>query len=334
MTESVLFNVLYVAYFLVTLGYAFTMFSRRRGVILGCRGLLATTFLLHTGVIAERWYLAGRPPMSNMFETLVFLSWGIALVYLLVELKYGLRILGTPAALGALLSLGLATLVFPGTIEPLMPALQHSFWLTTHVSFCFFGYGAFTVGYLMCLLLLLRRNDWHRFAAAYVTGLSLVAAVAGVALVQMHRREIWVLPLNLATTLGVPLAVMVLAAPVMPLVSLLVRGMKLETTVPAADVLETALHRTLILGFLFLSLGIATGSIWAQQSWGRYWGWDPKETWSLVTWLIYGIYLHVRFSWRKQGVVSTWLAILGFWAVIFTYFGVNFLLSGLHSYAS
>ena len=334
MTESVLFNILYIAYFVTTLFYAFTIFTTRRGVVLAGRGLLLVTLLLHTAVIAERWGMAGRPPMSNMFETLVFLGWGIALVYLTVEIKYGLRVLGMPAVLAALLSLGLATLVFPGTIEPLMPALQNSFWLTTHVSFCFFGYGAFSIGYLMCLLLLIRRTDGHRNAGCYLVALSVTALVAPVVMIELRLHGVMTLTLTVPVAIAVTAVCAAVAGLLTVPVALLARVAKLDSTVKNPDVLETALHRTLLLGFLFLSIGIVTGSVWAQEAWGRYWGWDPKETWSFITWLIYGIHLHVRFGWQKRGVLTIWLAILGYWAVVFTYFGVNFLLSGLHSYAA
>lgn len=99
------------------------------------------------------------------------------------------------------------------------------------------------------------------------------------------------------------------------------------------DDLDLLNHRVIILGFLFLSAGIATGSIWAHSAWGAYWQWDPKETWSLITWLIYATILHARLrGWYGKKIAI--LSICGFCSVLFTYFGVNFLLSGLHSYAS
>jgi cytochrome c-type biogenesis protein CcsB len=271
--------------------------------------------------------------MSNMFETLVFFSWCTVLVYLIFDLRYGLRILGAPASLAALLSLGFATLVFPGTIEPLMPALQSSFWLTTHVSFCLLGYAALAVGYLMCLISLMRRTDWHRHAACYVAGLTLAAMAVGVTAVRLQRGGILQLSFDLPTATVLVLVAMVAAGLLTPGFRALVHWVKLDAELGEGDRLENGMYQSIALGFVFLSVGIITGSIWAHRAWGRYWGWDPKETWSLITWLIYGIYLHVRFGWRKKGVLTTWLAILGFWAVIFTYFGVNYLLAGLHSYA-
>jgi len=93
-------------------------------------------------------------------------------------------------------------------------------------------------------------------------------------------------------------------------------------------------YQMVLFGFLWLSLGIITGSVWADLAWGTYWSWDPKETWSLITWLIYAALLHARAvkGWRGNRVA--WLSIIGFCCVLFTYFGVNFLLGGLHSYAN
>jgi cytochrome c-type biogenesis protein CcsB len=91
--------------------------------------------------------------------------------------------------------------------------------------------------------------------------------------------------------------------------------------------------KTISFGFLFLTVGIITGAVWANSAWGTYWSWDPKETWSLITWFIYAIYLHCRYMRGWNGKRAAWIAIIGFASVIFTYVGVNLLLSGLHSYA-
>jgi cytochrome c-type biogenesis protein CcsB len=96
--------------------------------------------------------------------------------------------------------------------------------------------------------------------------------------------------------------------------------------------MDRLIYRAVVLGFIFLTLGILTGAVWAEQAWGRYWSWDPKETWSLITWFIYAGLLHARLVKGWAGRRIAWLAVLGFLAVLFTYFGVSFLLPGLHSY--
>jgi cytochrome c-type biogenesis protein CcsB len=103
---------------------------------------------------------------------------------------------------------------------------------------------------------------------------------------------------------------------------------------PAARQLEQFNYQMIVFGFLWLSLGIITGSIWANSAWGTYWSWDPKETWSLITWLVYAALLHARTMQGWRGRRVAWLSVAGFACVLFTYFGVNFLLSGLHSYAT
>ncbi len=101
--------------------------------------------------------------------------------------------------------------------------------------------------------------------------------------------------------------------------------------IPAGGAFEELLYQSALLGFIFLSLGIATGSIWAHSAWGSYWSWDPKETWSLITWIVYALMLHARAirGWRGKRMV--WLSLVGFASVLFTYLGVNYL-DSLHSY--
>lgn len=102
---------------------------------------------------------------------------------------------------------------------------------------------------------------------------------------------------------------------------------------PEWDRLDLISYRAISLGFLFLTLVIVTGAIWAERAWGRYWSWDPKETWSLITWIIYALYLHMRLTKGWRGKKAAWFAVIGFICVVFTYIGVNTLLPGLHSYA-
>jgi ABC-type transport system involved in cytochrome c biogenesis permease subunit len=103
---------------------------------------------------------------------------------------------------------------------------------------------------------------------------------------------------------------------------------------PEAERLDDYSYKTILVGFPFMTLLIITGAVWAHYAWGRYWGWDPKETWSLITWFVYAIYLHLRISRSWQGRPPAYISILGFFSVIFTYLGVNLLLSGLHSYGA
>lgn len=101
---------------------------------------------------------------------------------------------------------------------------------------------------------------------------------------------------------------------------------------PALKVLDEVSYKLIFIGVPFLTIMLVTGAVWAEYAWGRFWSWDPKETWALITWLVYAIYLHTRFMRGFKGKKAAWLSVLGFAAVIFTFFGVSYLLPGLHSY--
>ena len=107
---------------------------------------------------------------------------------------------------------------------------------------------------------------------------------------------------------------------------------RIAQTIPDEKTLDLIIYRAVALGFLFLTLCMITGAIWANNAWGSYWNWDPKETWSLITWIIYAVFLHLRIRKGMAGKKAALFAVLGFVCVIFTYIGVNTLLSGLHSY--
>jgi cytochrome c-type biogenesis protein CcsB len=102
---------------------------------------------------------------------------------------------------------------------------------------------------------------------------------------------------------------------------------------PQAAALDVVAFRSVAVGFPLLTVGIAIGAYWGNMAWGRYWGWDPKETSSLVTWLIYGVYLHLRAVRGWRGISGAWVLVVAYLSVLFTYFGVNLAISGLHSYA-
>ena len=101
---------------------------------------------------------------------------------------------------------------------------------------------------------------------------------------------------------------------------------------PALKVLDEASYKLIFIGVPFLTIMIVTGAVWAEYAWGSFWSWDPKETWALITWLVYALYLHTRFMKGFKGKRAAWLSVLGFAAVIFTFFGVSYLLPGMHSY--
>jgi cytochrome c-type biogenesis protein CcsB len=234
-------------------------------------------FLLHFVGFVVRWWESqatgyGYLPLSNLYESLVFFSWSIILIYLILDLGYRWRTLGVWASPMAALAIA-STQIVPGVsadIRPLIPALQSN-WLGIHVITCFLGYAAFTIAF----------------------GVSLVYLLQARREAQDKRPYAWL---------------------------------------PGSSTLDDLNYKAVIIGFPLLTLGIITGAAWAHYAWGSYWSWDPKETWSLITWFIYAAFLHARYTHEWRGKKTAVLSIVGFAAVIFTYFGVSYLLSGLHSY--
>ncbi len=246
-------------------------------------GFTIIAWLIQTGGIILRWFESydmgfGHAPLTNMYESVVFFSWTIALFYLVMEWKFRIRILGLFALPFAFLAMAYASF---GTnisreISPLIPALQSN-WLIAHVITCFVGYAAFTVAAGLGLMFFIKFNREDT---------------------SQHQ------------------------------------GGRSVFVIPDSDIIEDLIYKSMLFGFIWLSAGIITGAVWANSAWGTYWSWDPKETWSLITWFIYAITLHSRYTRGWKGKTLAWMAVLGFVSVIFTYYGVNFFLSGLHSYGS
>jgi len=279
MTSSLLLSVTTFAYLLCTVLYLSGTIFRVKPLLTAGTIAGAATLLVQTVGIGLRWMESyrigyGHAPLSNMYESLVFASWAIMLIYLVFEWRTRQRALGVFPSLFSFLAMAYASFSIDSKIQPLVPALKSN-WLIAHVMTCFLGYSAFAVSFGLSALYLITRRS------------GVISNSSGGA------------------------------------VSIL----------PSAPQLEWFNYQLVLFGFLWLSIGIITGSIWANSAWGTYWSWDPKETWSLITWFIYAAILHARNlqSWRGEKIA--WLSMLGFVCVLFTYFGVNFLLSGLHSYA-
>jgi cytochrome c-type biogenesis protein CcsB len=281
MISTKIFSTVTFLYLLATLLYFIYLAFRSERLGKVAAGVSWITLLLHTAGILWRWAESyqmsiGHAPLSNMYESLVFFSWCIALLYLLWEWKLNSRVVGAFAMPFAFLFIAYASLA-PGVsarIDPLIPALQSN-WLHAHVLTCFLSYASFAIS----------------------CGISIMF------LAKLRKKE---------------------------------RGEKeggLITLFPSLDSLDTLVYKTIAVGFPLLTIGIVTGAAWANYAWGSYWSWDPKETWSLITWFVYAIFLHARLAREWRGKRTAALSIIGFAAVIFTYFGVNYVLSGLHSYA-
>ncbi|MDI6704307.1 MAG: c-type cytochrome biogenesis protein CcsB [bacterium] len=266
MRSEIYLGLSFFSYLLATLFYVGLQLFKHNLIGIFATSITTLGFLSHTIGLILRTKEASHPPFTNMYESVVFFSWAIILIYLFIEHRFKSKIIGIFVLPIVLLAIGYAS-VLPGEykeVRPIVPALQ-SFWLPIHVSTCFLSYACFAIAFCTSLIYLLK----ERF------------------------------------------------------------GFK---RIPDTEFLDQITYRVVSFGFLLLTFGIITGAIWANYAWGRYWGWDPKETWSLVTWLIYVGYLHARFISGWRGKKTAWIAIIGFLISMFTFVGVNFLLSGLHSY--
>ena len=290
-TSDLLVNISFLVFLVASLAYAaYNLLKKediKKGVGYAGSALMFAGLVMMTVAILLRWRDAGRAPFSNMYESLVLFAWSIALIYLVLEFVYKIKVAGVIAAILTVVSIATASF-FDNTIEALMPALQSN-WLAWHVLTCFVGYAAFAVSAAASLLYL-----YIKFTGK-ASRLANAKDAAEAESVGTASSEI-------------------------------------------LKAMQSFNYEAVRFGFLFLGVGIITGAVWANEAWGTYWSWDPKETWSLITWIIYAILIHFKYVSGRFGVkdLNTFNAvcsIIGFLAVIFTYFGVNFVLSGLHSYA-
>jgi cytochrome c-type biogenesis protein CcsB len=271
------FNGSMAIYLISSLGYLVFAATRSHRVGTLCSYLLLLGLLVHSGGLVLRWVEThqtgyGYVPLSNMYESLVFFSWTIILIYLILEFKYRQKIIGVFVTPFAFLAIALTSII-PGIdarITPLVPALQSN-WLAIHVITCFLGYASFAVSFGISVLYLVQ----DKRGTAKADG---------------------------------------------------------SKWLPSSSILDEINYKAIVIGFPMLTLGIVTGAAWANYAWGSYWSWDPKETWSLITWFVYAAFLHARFTRDWRGRKAAILSIVGFSAVLFTYFGVNYVISGLHSY--
>ena len=287
---------------------------------------LATLALLLS--LALRAVVTGHGPFANMYEFSMAFAFGILVTYLYFERRYHQRILALvalPVALGMLLYAA----TIPADIEPLVPALQNNLLLTVHVATAIVAYGSFAIAFASSILFLLQTR--HALAIVLAAVASIGAAAFGA--------------LTATTNAGGQALIFGMSAVAISLVAMLAidwfgnrgRTPSAESAsgrwgLPKPMVLDEIGYRAVVIGFPFLSLTIILGAVRAETAWGTYWQWDPKETASLVTWFIYGAYLHARVMRGWRGNRAAWLLVIGFLAVLLTYFG-NLIFGGLHSYS-
>jgi len=380
-------------------------------------------FAANTAAAAHRWYMAGHPPFSTLYEMLLSFVWTVAALTLIAERRYKVKIIGSVTMPLAVVSVILMQLL-PSEVRPLVPALQ-STWLHVHVSLAMLAYAACAVSFALALMFLIQ-DDMKTESFQVLTALGMVSVYAGMMLrfrsggfavvawdpAQNSEAFLsrgvrlfvnipdlgWLFTLVLLSTVT-PVVLYVLGRvkqdenffdhankamfvsillQTVALVAFILRAQNgayaspdadgsfptalaaspfllsgmlggifagllyllllwrregLQKMLPPAASLDQITYKTICVAFPLLTLMIAVGAYWANQTWGSYWSWDPKETWAAITWLVYAGYLHMRVTRGWKGRRAAYFAILGFAVVIFTFFGVTYLLPGLHAYA-
>jgi cytochrome c-type biogenesis protein CcsB len=291
-----------------------------RGRWLGLAGVAAAVagLALNAGAAAARGLAAGRVPWGNLYEVSIVLGLLLVAGYLAwVWCRPEARSLGVFVLLPAVLAIaagGLLAYVPPG---PLVPALN-SGWLRIHVAAAITGCSLLALSGLFSILFLTKARMERRTQARP----PLVAGGAQTAEpTEVHQR--------LARHLDTPAQAKPQAARVRGGPARLV-GARL----PAAGTLDELAYRTAVLAFPIWTFGVIAGGIWAQVAWGRYWGWDPKETWSFIVWVTYAAYLHARATAGWRGRRAAWISAVGLAAIAVNVYAVNLWLAGLHAYAT
>lgn len=224
---------------------------------------MGVSYACLTGILLSRWATSGHLPLSNLYESSMFLSWCFCSIHLILENQSKTDWIGIITAPSALLTNAFATLGIPKEMQQstaLVPALQSN-WLMMHVSMMIFSYSTLMIGSLLAISYLFVDED---------------------------------------SKLG--------------------------------EQLDHYSYRSITLGFPLLTIGILSGAVWANEAWGSYWSWDPKETWALITWLVFAVYVHTRMNKGWQGKKPAMVASGGFFVIWICYLGVNLLGKGLHSY--
>lgn len=256
-----------------------------------------------------RWFTSKHFPLSNLYESTIFLAWSLTLIYLLLQKKNNNDWLGLLISPVTMFIYGFAILELPQEMQKmtfLIPALQ-SYWLIMHVTMMIISYAALLCGSLLSMtLLIVKPNKVLNFISPNM--------IINSHLITKNRMDytnnFFVEDKN-------------------DNLVFFVFQKKITTLINQLDYWS---FKTISIGFPCLTIGIMSGAVWANEAWGTYWNWDPKETWALITWLIFAIYLHSRITKNWPQETSALIASFGFFIIWICYLGVNLLGKGLHSY--
>nr|QNQ14435.1 cytochrome c heme attachment protein [Stelestylis surinamensis] len=273
------------------------------------KGIIAT-FLSITGLLIIRWIYSGHFPLSNLYESLIFLSWSFSIIHMIPKIWNHKNDLSAITAPSAIFTQGFATSDLSTEMHQsaiLVPALQ-SQWLMMHVSMMLLSYAALLCGSLLSVALLvitLRKN------------IDIFCKNKNFLIKSFFFDEIEYLNEKRSIFKNTSFL-----------------SFRNYYKYQLTQRLDYWSYRVISLGFIFLTIGILSGAVWANEAWGSYWNWDPKETWAFITWTVFAIYSHTRTNQSLQGTNSALVASIGFLIIWICYFGINLLGIGLHSYGS
>uniref|UniRef100_A0AAU6N249 Cytochrome c biogenesis protein CcsA n=3 Tax=Potentilla TaxID=23204 RepID=A0AAU6N249_9ROSA len=273
------------------------------------KGMIATFFCI-TGLLVTRWIFLGHLPLSNLYESLIFLSWGFSIIHMIPYFKKHKNHLSAITAPSVIFTQGFATSGLLNEMHQsaiLVPALQ-SHWLMMHVSMMVLSYAALLCGSLLSLALLV--ITFRKSIRIFRKSKNLLTEPFSFGEIQyVNKRNNVLKNTSLISSQN-------------------------YYRYQLIQQLDRWSYRIISLGFILLTIGILSGAVWANEAWGSYWNWDPKETWAFITWTIFAIYLHIRTNKNYETENSAIVASMGFLIIWICYFGVNLLGIGLHSYGS
>jgi len=257
--------------------------------------ILISNFLFFL-TLSSRWLFHHYFPLSNLYESLIFLSWSISSIQLYLEAKTKSRLIGSIGTPLIFFISAFSSLTLPIEMQkasPLVPSLQSN-WLMMHVSMMMVSYATLIIGSLLSIFYL---SIIFFLQKSYFS-------------IQNSTQQKFFNSANSSSSIS----------------------SFSQTSSKFLDLIDVWSYRIIGLGFPFLTLGIISGAVWANEAWGSYWSWDPKETWAFITWLVFASYLHSRLLKGWQGIKAALIGTLGFFVIWICYLGVNFLGKGLHSY--
>ena len=315
--QSSLDNIIFLVLLIVTVFYWASLIYTNFKILskVGFYGMITVNSLIFC-LLGLRWLNYGYFPLSNLYESLLFLAWGITFTSIVLESKTKASIIGSISNPISLFIVGFAGLSLPENMQapsPLVPALKSN-WLMMHVTVMMLSYASLIVGSLLGIFFLILTNG--RKDEIILQGNSYGKTFKDSKLLDTAfykegpERDYSTLILE---ELENPNSIK-------------------ENRLTLLESVDNLSYRTISFGFPLLTIGIIAGAVWANEAWGSYWSWDPKETWALITWLVFASYLHARITKSWQGRKPAIIASIGFIVVWICYQGVNFLGKGLHTY--